>query len=206
MTFCKGEISGQIQARYKEIKSNIHGKLLPENHFKKMYWKQKVKVQPFEVTIRKQAECHCNCVRSAYICLHDSDFRKLFYGEKKKSAWGWQECVVFFFCHPKTIHYLRKIRTHWQNIHFFFPATNIYTAYLVTMLSSNMLKIRVHLLPAAELSYRKGGGWAGPKSRCQLQGCKWPGEEWLAGHSHGTEFFPKKKAARESCAWMTQEF
>lgn len=206
MTFCKGEISGQIQACYKEIKSNIHGKLLPENHFRKTYWKQKVKVQPFKVTIRKQAECHCNCVRSAYIFLHDSDFRKLFYGEKKNLLGGGRSVSFFSFVTQRlSITWEKSEHTDKISTFFFFPATNIYTAYLVTMLSSNMLKIRVHLLPAAELSYRKGGGWAGPKSRCQLQGCKWPGER-LAGHSHGTEFFPKKKAARESCAWMTQEF
>lgn len=79
--------------------------------------------------------------------------------EKKKICLGVAGVCRFFLLSPKDYPLPEKNQnTLTKYPLFFFPATNIYTAYLVTMLSSNMLKIRVHLLPAAELSYRKGGG------------------------------------------------
>lgn len=93
--------------------------------------------------------------------MHDGDFRKLFFGEKKP-VWGGRSVLVFSFV-------TQRLSITWEKSEhtdiistFFFPATNIYTAYLVPKLSNNTLKISVHLLPAAELSYRKGGGQAGP--------------------------------------------
>lgn len=71
-----------------------------------------------------------------------------------------------------------------------------------------MLKIYGHLLPAAELNYRKGGGQAGLRSTYRLKGCKCPPEEQLAGHSHVTKCSPEEKSCQGQLsmhAGMSQE-
>lgn len=137
-------------------------------------------------------------------------------------AAGWvppQLCHGGLFSHSWTLHFLANITTHFDTT--FFTTTSD-TAHSVTKLSMaaacctsqpwdlaaqkantaalqrycQNVKFYVHLLSAAELNQRKGGGQAGPRSLYRLKGWECPRE---AGHWHLTKCFPKeKKAARDS--------